>query len=249
MLEPVSVPGPRDTIVEMRACLSGAGKRIGSFHAIIQFDTTRARAISIAAPRFGTVVHNESRPGHIAFAGATPAGFEDGPVLLVALRLARAGRTPPVSLDVKELNSTEPKSMLAQAHVHGWPSTRTAQLAQKAEARRQRGGKVSVRAAPPTAPPVIERITPQSFPADTSIPPMIEIVGRHFAAEGNVIRIGPGQIRSVTSANGGTIIRFLLPRRIVVADEAPPMQVGPGDLEIRVRTVRGESNAVTIHIR
>lgn len=240
--------GPRDTLATVRVCLvtGTPSDPAASFHGEIQWDSARATAETIARPRVGMVIENATKRGTIVFAGASPSGFSEALALTVTLRLARAGSMPPVSLVLRELNTVAAKSLAALATVSGWPKTAAAPMRTVATGRTGTTARV---ATTPSAPPRIARLIPAFAQVDSEEPPVVEIVGQAFAAEGNIVTFGPVVLRNITSANGGTLIRVIVPREASVSEEAPPMRIAAGTYRVSVRTARGQSNFVDFEIR
>jgi len=57
---------------------------------------------------------NSRESGRIRFAAAAPTGFPQAALLSVTLRVAKAGTRPVVTLDMRELNTTDGASLLQQ---------------------------------------------------------------------------------------------------------------------------------------
>ena len=246
-IELAAAVAARDTLATVRVCLvtGTPSDPAASFHGEIQWDSARATAATIARPRVGMVIENATKQGRIIFAGASPSGFPEALALAVTLRLARAGSLPPVTLALRELNTVAAKSLASVATVTGWPAA-SATPARSVEKKRDEIARVTTT---PAAPPRIARLTPAFAIADTEEPPVVEIVGQSFAAEGNTVTFGPVVLRNITSANGGTLIRLTVPREASVSEEAPPVRLTAGTYRVSVRTARGQSNSVDFEIR
>ena len=68
-----------DTLHVVRVCLHPARSvSIGSFHVVLEYDSTRFRAVRFVQGRSGTMVANLTRPGRTDVAGASPGGFAPG---------------------------------------------------------------------------------------------------------------------------------------------------------------------------
>jgi len=246
-IELASPIAARDTLATVRVCLvTGApADPAASFHGEVRWDSAAAATTTIVRPRVGMVIENATVPGHIIFAGASPSGFPEALALTFTLRLTRPGTMPNISLFMRELNTVSARSLAGLAAVSGWP------VNVSASARRE-GTTTGARArvtTTPSAPPRIARLTPAFAPAESDEPPVVDIIGQSFAAEGNVVTFGPVVLRNITSANGGTLIRLLVPREGSVSEEAPPMQLTAGTYRVTVRTARGQSNSVDFEIR
>jgi hypothetical protein len=103
----VVAAGLRDTVATATVCLAvRAGQpRIGSYHAELSFDSLAARVTRAERAAGGVRVENTTRPGVVAFAGAAPAGFDDGAAITLVLRLRAPGRVPALRLRILELNT------------------------------------------------------------------------------------------------------------------------------------------------
>ena len=243
-IEAVRRPGPRDTLAAMRICLvTAAAAPAASFSGAVTWDSTRARVIETNRPRFGMVLENGSAGGSLRFAGAAPSGFLHPQVLVFTLRLARPGAVPPLELRLNELHDAV-RSPIA-ARVTGWPAA-DGSPRRVTDPSRPRPGRA---AAAPLRAPRIASLAPPSVALDAGEPPTLEIRGEHFAAEDNVVVIGPGEIVGIASANGGTLIRLLLPALLPSRGEAPPRRLAGGTWPVAVRTGRGQSNAVPLRVQ
>ena len=106
----------------------------------------------------------------------------------------------------------------------------------------------AARGAADGAPPVIDRLAPDSGPAGTAYPVEVTIVGRNFA-DSNVVTFGPVSIPGLPSTERGTRIVFLAPKESPSPGEVPPAPLAPGAYDVRVTTGAGVSDAVvfTLH--
>lgn len=236
-----------DTLATLRVCLvtGEAADPAASFHGELRWDSLGATAATISRSRVGMVIENATQRGRIIFAGASPSGFHEAVALTVTLRLARAGLLPAVSLAMRELNTVNARALAPVATVTGWPRGAVKKITPAAAPATVRAASATV----PTTPPVIARLTPSFAAAQSDEPATMDIEGQSFAAEGNVVKFGPVELRNVTSANNGTLIRIFVPREASVSAEAPPMQLTAGTYRVSVRTARGESNSVDFVIR
>ena len=239
--------GKTDTLATLRVCLAtgDTADPAASFHGELRWDSLGAAAATISRSRVGMVIENATQRGRIIFAGASPSGFHEAVALTVTLRLARAGLLPAVSLAMKELNTVNARALAPVATVTGWPRG----TAKKATRTSTPATVRAASAAVPATPPRIARLTPSFAAAQSDEPATMDIEGQSFAAEGNVVMFGPVELRNVTSANNGTLIRIFVPREASVSAEAPPMQLTAGTYRVSVRTARGESNSVDFVIR
>ncbi len=94
-----------------------------------------------------------------------------------------------------------------------------------------------------SAPPEIIAITPSSGPAGTAYPIEATILGRGFAATGNVVTFGPIQLPDLASRDGQHIT-FLVPKEVPSRGEVPPMVLIPGEYSVTVTTPAGTSPAM-----
>lgn len=114
--------GARDTVVRAVVCLRhGAALKVGSYHGELTFDSTAARVVGVEKPQGGMRVENTAQGGRVNFAGANPAGFAEGALLEVMLRVT-PGKVPAVRLEMREINSTAGVSLLKQLKQLNTPS-------------------------------------------------------------------------------------------------------------------------------
>lgn len=109
----------RDTVVRATVCIVPSGpvtRRIGSYHGELLFDSTAARVLGVVKPGGGMRVENTGQEGRVRFAGAEPAGFTDGALLTVLLRMATPGVSPKFRLEMRELNATDGSDLMKQLH-------------------------------------------------------------------------------------------------------------------------------------
>jgi len=107
----------RDTVMRASVCVvmpTGSRAMIGSYHGELHFDSTAVAAVRVQRVEGGMRVENTTIPGRVNFAGAAPAGFPQGTVLSVVLRLRKAGVQPAVQLRMLELNTTDGTDLLKQ---------------------------------------------------------------------------------------------------------------------------------------
>ena len=98
------------------------------------------------------------------------------------------------------------------------------------------------------APPVITALVPAEGPAGPASPLDVVIVGTGFADAGNVVRFGPVSIPDLRSTDGGTRIRFPVPKELPATGEAPPLVLPPGEYEVTVTTAAGTSNVMRFRL-
>lgn len=95
---------------------------------------------------------------------------------------------------------------------------------------------------------MITALEPDAAPAGPAHPLDAVIVGTGFAPAGNVVRFGPVRIPDLRSTDGGTRIRFPVPKELPATGEAPPMMLPPGDYEVSVTTAAGTSNVIRFRL-
>jgi hypothetical protein len=112
----------KDTLVRATVCIvpaSGKAAAIGSYHGELHFDSTAATVVAVEKPAGGVRVENTTLKGQVNFAGAAPSGFPGRGLVTVVLKLRRAGSAPALRLTMKELNSTDGKSLMKELVVAG----------------------------------------------------------------------------------------------------------------------------------
>ena len=111
-----------DTLVRATVCVvpaSGGAASIGSYHGELHFDSTAVSVVKVEKPAGGVRVENANLKGQVNFAGAAPAGFPGRGLVTVVLRVRRPGSALALRLTMKELNSTDGKSLMKQLVVAG----------------------------------------------------------------------------------------------------------------------------------
>ncbi|HJQ20560.1 MAG TPA: hypothetical protein VJ867_09450 [Gemmatimonadaceae bacterium] len=106
----VAASGARDTVVRAMVCVrlpASSKAKIGSYHGELHFDSTSVGDVHVQKAEGGMRVENATIPGQVNFAGAAPAGFPDGALVSVVLRLRTPGVRPTLRLQLMELNTTE----------------------------------------------------------------------------------------------------------------------------------------------
>jgi hypothetical protein len=107
----------RDTMVSATVCVVPARShsgRFASYHGELHFDSTAARVLRVIKPGEGMRVENTTPAGRVRFAGAAPAGFPEGALLTVLLRVRTPGARPALRLQMLEMNGTDGRSLLKQ---------------------------------------------------------------------------------------------------------------------------------------
>jgi hypothetical protein len=112
--------GSRDTMVSATVCVvparsqAAGSARIASYHGELRFDSAAARVLRVVKPGEGMRVENTAPAGRVRFAGADPAGFAEGTLLTLHLRVAVPGTRPAIRLQMLELNGTDGRSLMPQ---------------------------------------------------------------------------------------------------------------------------------------
>jgi hypothetical protein len=180
-----AAPAPSDTVMTVRLCLASP-KRLGSYMALLRFDSTLTRASHVTT-RGGDQAVNATTPGEVRIAGAAPSGFANGE--LATIKVTRRQRSPVrIALAVSEANTTSGTSVLRELAVVGWQERSAA-----------------------VATPVIDSISPRAGTLDGDRVSDVTIYGRGFAAHGNLILFGKAEIPGLMSEAHGTVIRFSAP--------------------------------------
>jgi hypothetical protein len=112
----------KDTLVRATVCVmpaTGTAATIGSYHGELHFDSTAVAAVTVEKAAGGVRVENANVKGQVNFAGAAPSGFPGRALVTVVLKLRRPGSAPAFKLTIKELNSTDGKSLMKQLVVAG----------------------------------------------------------------------------------------------------------------------------------
>jgi hypothetical protein len=255
----------KDSVAEAKVCLvmRDPKVRIGSYHGLITWDSTKAKLEEVEKGRMGMRIENTTRAGAVDFAGAFPGGFDDRAALTLKLVLAKPGKLPPLTLHMYELNEISGTILTSMLTVTGYPSTvktvpgpmkkpaatvattggtAVPLKADSAKKKTASGGGAS------TTTPVSVEITSVA-PATPAIGSEAVIRGKGFMPTGNTVQIGRVEIRDLPSADGGTLIRFTIPTEVPAKGEVPPMQLGPGEYTMVVRNARGTSNTLRFMVR
>ncbi len=220
--------GKRDTLAQVRICLAlPQGKRVGSFHLEIDYDSTRARALRASPASGGAQVANTLIAGQVSIAGAAPAGFGRGVLSTITFR-RRAGTVGPMRLTLRELNGTDGGSIAATARAIGigtW--TVPAPTVNAADA------------------PVLEKVEPSTAEIVPGGVAEVIIRGQGFTPTGNVVMLGSAVLGELRSTDG-TTLRLLVPNAWPSSGEAPPRVIETGDYSLQIRNTRGVSNTILL---
>lgn len=255
----------RDSVVVARVCLAMRDPkvRIGSYHGLITWDSTKATLVKVEKGKMGMRLENTTKAGAVDFAGAFPAGFDDRAALTLRLALAKPGKLPPLKLHMLELNEVSGTVLTSMLTVTGYPATlRTKPGPLKKDTTAVAGGRAGapVRAdssksgssggggtakIPPVSGVQLANLAPaQATPGSETV-----IRGTGFTATGNTVQFGRVEIHNLPSADGGTLIRFTVPTEIPATGEVPPKMIGPGEYTVVVRNARGTSNVLRFTVR
>jgi hypothetical protein len=225
---------PQDSTIDVAVCVgsstAGTGPRIGSYHGELIFDSTHVSVVRIQRQGGGMRVENGALPGKVAFAGASPSGFESGPLLDVLLRV-RGGALPTLRLRMPELNA-----------VSGTDLTPTLAIATSAPC---------APAGAHGAAPHLARLSPASI-SMTAVAAgqmiAVDVTGCGFDPTQNAVRFGQVSLSSIRSDGDGTHLRFVVPLQVPSSGEVPPQRIGPGSYVVVVVTPRGVSDSLSFTI-
>ena len=249
--------GARDSVVDARICLRTRDSklRIGSYHGVVTWDSTKATLREVKKGRRGMRLENTTKAGVVDFAGAFPSGLDERSVMTLELTLAKPGKLPPLTLHMFELNEVSGTVLTSTLSVTGYPATlktTPGALKKNTNAAGIRGADSAKKTSPagnasPTAPTAVE-ITGVS-PAEPRAGSEVVVRGKGFMPVGNTLLIGAIEIRDLPSADGGTLIRFTLPTERPARSEAGPKVVGAGQYTVTVKNARGTSNTLRFTVR
>ena len=104
-----------DTVVRASVCVvpsrAGADMRLGSYHGELHFNPAIYTVTSVEKAGGGVRVENANIAGQLNFAGASPQGLPGRALVTVVLRV-RGGQRPALRLMMKELNTTDGRSLM-----------------------------------------------------------------------------------------------------------------------------------------
>ena len=244
----------RDRTTAVVVCLrsTDTATRIGSYSGEFRFDSLSARVTGVDHLAGGAHVENELPKGRLRFAGAAPNGTAaTGAVLRVRLALSKLGRLPSVNLVMLEVNSLSATPLIARTRIIGLAGTaQTPHRAGRVDAGdRVPGGRHREDPNSSLRPPALVSMEPVEAARDRnggSI--VVTIRGSAFSGEANTVVFGEVAITNVRSSDGGTVLRFTVPREVPSAGEAPPRTLPPGQYLVTVQTAAGVSNALTFRL-
>jgi hypothetical protein len=248
-IEPVT-PVARAILVDARLCVVPPSAGLGSYAAIVTFDSLsmRVRGVDVMG---GMQVTNTDRPGTIRIAGAAPQRFPRAPLATLTFKLLRGTTLSKMKVTLLEANSPTGLSLMDSARVTGYPADdRSLGVVQKPSAASAAEGTVgSARRAPPSPLPRIDSVSPKQAVIDVEGVTDLVLYGRGFDTGANTVLFDGAPIGGLLSEAGGTIIRFNAPAKIPAGNGLPARRMGAGNFEVRVRTRAGTSNGVTFTVR
>lgn len=104
-----------DSLVRAAVCVvpsrAGADIKVGSYHGELHFNPAIYTVTAVEKAGGGVRVENANIAGQVNFAGAAPQGFPGGALVTVVLRV-RGGQRPALRLTMKELNTTDGRSLM-----------------------------------------------------------------------------------------------------------------------------------------
>ena len=241
----------RDTSARVLVCIIPATRalRIGGFHGELRWDTTEVAYRGTRRIAGGPQLENPDPPGRLSFAGlASPGVPLRYAVLEARFSLRHRGQSPAISLVMLEVNSDASVPLIARTTVRDLTDSRPRMaLDRDEEIERRDDGRGTARAG---AAPVLERLEPTEASLDgTDAPLMVTVRGRGFSPDQNVVHFGSIALTNVRSSDGGTVLRFSVPRTRAPGTEAPPAPVMAGEYTVRVTTAAGMSNSITFSLR
>lgn len=227
-----------DSTRAVRVCLRPArGTQVGSFHLVIEYESTAVRALRFSPGVSGSEVANLTHAGRADVAGAAPSGFARGVLLQLDFARADGRRTgdPLGTMIVRllELNGTDGANLVSHSAVAG--------LDAGGRSGQPRAAAATAAAVVVSRAPHIDRLEPSRAPIAPGAPVQVMIHGSGFRPEGNLVLLGDVAIGELSSSDGATL-RLLLPDALPSRAEVPPRRLVPGSYDIRVRTGAGTSN-------
>jgi hypothetical protein len=104
----------RDSVVRATVCVVPARAstvKLGSYHGELYFNPAVYSVSAVEKGDGGVRVENATIAGQVNFAGAAPSGFAGRTLVTVVLR-AKGAQRPALKLAMKELNTTDGKSLM-----------------------------------------------------------------------------------------------------------------------------------------
>jgi hypothetical protein len=241
-------PLAKDTVLSARLCLVPPKAGVGSYNAMLTFDSTVMRAVRVDVSG-GMQAKNMTVPGVIKLAGAAPNGFARGPLATIVFKPLTGKSLAKVRVTLVEANTPGGASLLVDFQVAGYPSTdRTLGAIELKLVSAEPDTRMLATGAKLTA-PHIDSISPNSGKIEPESVLEVALYGKGFAAEGNTVLFDAATAEKPVSENGGTILKFIVPTMIPAHGNVQPHRVEPGKFTVKVLTPSGTSNAVTFTVR
>jgi hypothetical protein len=242
-------PAATDTVARVRLCLRTPAAKVGSYSATISFDAASMRAVRYDAAG-GLQTANTTIAGAVKIAGASLNGFAGGELGTLVFKPTAGRAIGQLKLTLLESNSPTGVSLLGATRVQGIPATNKTMGVVQAAPVTASSEDPSRSTRPGIArAPRIDSISPRAAQVDAEGVTHLVLYGRNFTATANAVLFAGATIEGLLSESGGTVIRFTAPTRIPATASAPAYRVEPGQVEVKVRTIAGTSNAVTFTVR
>ncbi len=236
-----SVPSAAgDSKRTVHVCVRTApGTAVGSFHLVIEYDSSAWQTVGFVPAASGSEVANLSRPGRADIAGAAPGGFANGSLLRLVIVRSDDRRTSEgmelMKLRLLELNAIDGSDLKAHSIVSGLAGLTVQRHSTVAPAL----------ATAPVQAPHIDRLDPARATLSPGALIQVMISGSGFRPEGNVVLVGDVVMGELPSGDGQRL-RLVLPESFPPVGEVPPRRLVPGAYDISVRTGAGTSNRVQL---
>lgn len=226
----------------VHVCIRTArGTVAGSFHLVIEYDSSAWEAVGFVPGNAGSEVANLTRLGRADIAGAAPGGFASGMLLRLVFVRTDGGHTSEgmelMKLRLLELNATDGSDLKAHSVVSGLAGLTV----------RRHSAVAPMPTTPSVEAPHIDRLEPARSAVSPGSPVQLMIYGSGFRSEGNVVLVGDAVIGELPSGDGHRL-RLVLPETFPSVGEVPPRRLGPGVYDLRVRTGAGTSNRVQFEL-
>lgn len=242
-------PLAKDTVLSARLCLVPPKAGVGSYNAMLTFDSTVMRAVRVDVSG-GMQAKNMTVPGVIKLAGAAPNGFARGPLATIVFKLLTGKSLAKVRVTLVEANTPGGASLLADSKVAGYPPTdRTLGVIESTPSGQGAGGTHILPRGSTLGAPHIDSISPNSGKIDPESVLEVTLYGKGFAAEGNTVLFDAATVEKPVSENGGTILKFIVPTMIPAHGNVQPHRVEAGKFTVKVLAPAGTSNAVRFTVR
>jgi hypothetical protein len=242
-------PLAKDTVLSARLCLVPPKAGIGSYNAMLTFDSTVMRAVRVDVSG-GMQAKNMTVPGVIKLAGAAPNGFARGPLATIVFKPLMGKSLAKVRVTLVEANTPGGASLLVDFQVAGYPATdRTLGVIETTPTVTGASGPRTLPGGSKLGAPHIDSISPSSGKIDPESVVEVALYGKGFAADGNTVQFDAATVDRSISENGGTVLKFIVPTMIPAHGKAQPHRVEAGTFMVKVLTPAGTSNAVRFTVR